>query len=75
MVRDLSNDALALGIEVGALELALRNIPLEGVFRSAGLGWPRQLVAVGGIGKSSLPNSSTAAASGKELGVNGNVCA
>jgi hypothetical protein len=51
---------------------AERSIVLDGKRRNAGLGCPRQLVAVGGSGKSSLPNSSApGAAPGSDEGVRG----
>lgn len=64
--------AEGIPLPLGPAVEAERSIPFEGALRSPGLGSPRQLVAVGGIGKSSFPNSSApCAAPGKEPGVKG----
>ena len=55
------------------IDEAERSIVLEGRRLKPGLGSPHQLVAVGGMGKSSFPNSSVppAAPPGSKEGVSG----
>lgn len=69
----IDEDATGAGTEEGGAAEAERNIVLDGRRLKPGLGSPRQLVAVGGIGKSSLPNSSMPPATppGSEEGVSG----
>lgn len=70
-------DATGAGTEEeGLLEAvaeAERNMLLDGKRLMPGLGRPRQLVAVGGMGKSSFPNSSVppGAPPGSDEGVSG----
>ena len=73
-VRVRMLDGAAIPLAPGLVAEAERIMPFDGALRSPGLGIPRQLVAVGGIGKSSLPNSSVPTvrvAPGSELGVMG----